>query len=193
MKFNIVHQPQYSRGELLLRTFFGWLYIAIPHYFLMFFYRLWGSLLTFIAFWSILFTGRYPQSFFEFHEDLLHWEYRVEARLMHLSDGYPPFFTHGSDDHSNVHVPYPEQLSRGHALLKLLFGWLYCGVPHGVVLFFRYIWSGILIFLAFWVVLFTGEYPKSWHEFNVGTLRWSARVGLYLGFMTDEYPPFSGK
>ena len=33
MKLDVTHQDSYSRGELLLRTFFGWLYIGIPHYF----------------------------------------------------------------------------------------------------------------------------------------------------------------
>jgi hypothetical protein len=27
----------------------------------------------------------------------------------------------------------------------------------------------------------------------VGTYRWSTRIGLYLGYFTDEYPKFSGK
>jgi hypothetical protein len=31
------------------------------------------------------------------------------------------------------------------------------------------------------------------HEFNVGTLRWAFRVNLYMTFMTDRYPPFSGR
>ncbi len=76
--------------------------------------------------------------------------------------------------------------------MKLLFGWIYVGIPHGFMLFFRSLWNMILIFLAFWVVLFTGKFPQSWHEFTVGTLRWSNRVTLYLAYMTDDYPPFTG-
>ncbi|EAY30425.1 hypothetical protein [Microscilla marina] len=34
MKLYVQHQQEYSRGELLLRTFFGWLYIGIPYFFL---------------------------------------------------------------------------------------------------------------------------------------------------------------
>ena len=37
MKLTIKHQETYSRLELLLRTFFGWLYILIPHYFVLLF------------------------------------------------------------------------------------------------------------------------------------------------------------
>jgi hypothetical protein len=66
-------------------------------------------------------------------------------------------------------------------------------IPHGFVLYFRTIATSVLTFLAFFAVLFTGEYPESWHKFNVGTLRWGIRVNMYLSNMTDDYPPFSGK
>ena len=66
MKLTVQHQESYSRGELLLRTFFGWLYIMIPHGFVLLFVALWSAILQFVAFWIILFTGRYPQSMFDF-------------------------------------------------------------------------------------------------------------------------------
>ncbi len=193
MKLTIKHQDNYSRGELLLRTLFGWIYIMIPHGFLLFFAGIWGTILQFISWFSILFTGRYPQSFFEFQVGLMQWNIRLNARVLNLSDGYPAFGIHGTDDQTSLEVPYPESLSRGLAIIKFLFGVIYVGLPHGLFLFFRFIWGSILSFLAFWVVLFTGSYPESWHRFNVNTIRWSTRVSLYLGFMTDDYPPFSGK
>jgi predicted nuclease with TOPRIM domain len=57
---------------------------------------------------------------------------------------------------------------------------------------FRYIATMVLTQIAWWIILITAKYPKSWHEFNVGTLRWAARIQLYFGFMSDKYPPFSG-
>ncbi len=77
--------------------------------------------------------------------------------------------------------------------MKAMFGFIYVIIPHMTILMFRNIATQVLIFLAFWSVLFTGSYPQSWFEFNVGTLRWTTRVRLYLGYMTDQYPPFSGK
>ena len=193
MKFTINYQESYSRGELLLRTFFGFFYIMLPHLFLLIFVSIWSAILTFISFWVILFTGRYPQSFYEFQVNLIRWNIRVNARLYNLSDGYPSFGINGTDEYTDVQIPYPENLSRGLQILKLLFGVIYVGIPHGFVLLFRSLWTQILAFLAWWVVLFTGKYPQSWHEFNVGTLRWSTRVNLYLSYMIDDYPPFSGR
>lgn len=193
LTFDIKHQERYSRGELLLRAIFGWLYIQIPHFFLLFFVGLWGTLLRFISFFIILFTGRYPQSFFEFQVQLIHWQTRLNARLFNLADDYPSFGLDATDQYVNVEVKYPERISRGLVLLRFFFGPIYVIIPHAFILFFRMIWSLILMFLAFWVVLFTGEFPSTWHDFIVGTLRWQTRVNLYMWYMTDEYPPFSGK
>ncbi|MBN2572011.1 MAG: DUF4389 domain-containing protein [Ignavibacteriales bacterium] len=194
MTFNIQHQEKYSRGELLLRTFFGWLYIGIPHGFLLGFVGIWSAILTFIAFWSILFTGRYPQSFYEFQVKYLRWYTRVYATMMNFIDGYPAFGTSvPNDEKVQVEIQYPEKLGRGLVLLKIFFGWLYCAFPHVIIWYFRMLASFFLMFIAWWIVLFTGNYPANSHKFNVGTMRWMFRVYLYLYLMTDEYPPFSGK
>ncbi len=193
MKFNVRYPESFSRGELLLRTLFGFIYIGLPHLFLMAFYGIWSSILTFIAFWSILFTGRYPQSFFEFQVGMQRWALRLNARIYNLADGYPSFGTDGTDEDTQFEMDYPESLSRGMALIRALFGIIYVILPHGFLLMFRSLATQVLTFLAFWAVLFTGKYPRSWFDFNVGTLRWNTRINLYMGYMTDTYPPFSGR
>lgn len=193
MNLTITHQEKYSRGELLLRTFLGWLYIVIPHFIVLFFLQIWSSILTFLAFWSILFAARYPKSMFNFQVKLQRWMVRVNARLFNLSDGYPTFGLNAEDKYTNFEMPYPKSLSRGLVLLKVLFGWLYVVLPHGIILFFRNIANIVIIVIAWFAVLITGKYPKGMHDFVVGTLRWQLRVMLYIELMTDEYPPFSGK
>jgi len=165
----------------------------LPHAFLLGFIGLASGVVTFISFWAILFTGSYPESFYEFQVKVMRWSTRMNLRLYNLADSYPAFGLNAEDDSFTLDVPYPETLSRGMVIVKALFGVIYVGIPHGFVLIFRMLWTAILSFLAFWAVLFTGSYPESWHEFNVGTLRWGLRVNLYLRFMSDDYPPFSGK
>ncbi len=191
--YDVIHQARYSRGELLLRTFFGWLYIAIPHLFLLFFISIGAIVLMFLAWWVVLFTGKYPRRFFNYQLNALRWEARVEARMIHLCDGYPAFGMDKQDPGIVLDIPYPERLSRGHLLLRTFFGWLYCLIPHVFVLIFRMIATGFVIFFAWWVVLFTGDYPKTLHDFVVGTSRWNYRLNAYLMFLTDTYPPFRGK
>ncbi len=192
MRLVIKYQERYSRGELLLRTFFGWLYIFLPHYFLLFFVSLWAAILRFVAFWIILFTGRYPQSMFELQAGLLKWTVRLSARAYNISDGYPAFGVNGTDEFTDLVIPYPEKVSRGLTLVRLLFGIFYVYIPHFFILYFRALFVGILVFLAWWVVLFTGKYPKEMHEWAVGQVRWQMRISLYMYFMTDQYPAFTG-
>jgi hypothetical protein len=192
MKLTVQHQESYSRGELLLRTFFGWLYIYIPHGFVLLFVALWSAILQFVAFWVILFTGRYPQSMFEFQVGMLKWGLRVSARMYNVSDGYPAFGIKSTDEHTDMVVSYPEKVNRGLVLLRLFFGIFYVYLPHGFILMFRAWFVGILIFAAWWVVLFTGKYPDFMFDWVTGQLRWQYRVSLYMMYMTDTYPPFTG-
>jgi Domain of unknown function (DUF4389) len=191
MTYDIKHAASQSRGELLLRTFFGFIYIYIPHGFLLFFLGLWGAILGFISFWIILFTGRYPQSFFEYQVKLIRWQTRLAARTFNLVDGYPAFGLDSVDEKVVVDIPYPEKLSRGMLLVKLFFGFIYVIIPHAFVLFFLVIGVYVVLFLGWWIILFTGTLPLGMHNFLVGFLRWNQRVNLYMGNMTDEYPPFS--
>ena len=66
-------------------------------------------------------------------------------------------------------------------------------VIHSAAVFVRNIALSSAINAAAFAILFAGKYPANWHGFNVGTYRWSTRIGLYLGYFTDEYPKFSGK
>ncbi len=193
MKLTITRQDSYSRGELLLRTLFGWLYIMIPHCVVMMFVAIWAAILGFLAFWVVLFTGKYPQSWFEFQVKVMNWSSRLYATVYNLVDGYPAIGPGGTSDKVNLEVEYPESLSRGLVLARLFFGFFYVMIPHGFCLYFRMIAHGFVSLIAWFIVLFTGEFPENMHSFLVGTIRWMTRYSLYMALMTDEYPPFSGK
>lgn len=192
MKLKVKHQESYSRLELILRTLFGFLYIYLPHGFLLLFVTIWSQILKIVAFWVILFTGKYPKSLFEFQVGLLRWSLRVSARRLNVSDGYPAFGISGADDYTSLEVEYPEKVSRGLMIVRLLFGSLFVYLPHFFILFFRGIFIGILFFLAWFIVLFTGNYPETFHNWVVGQIRWMTRVNLYMSYMTDTYPAFTG-
>lgn len=178
----------------MLRTIFGPLYITLPHVFLLFFVGPWGAILFFVAFLVVVFTGNYPQSFFEFQVQLMRWKLRLNARLFNLSDGYPAFGLLGTDDeYTQFEVPYPEKISRSLVLLRFFFGVFFVGIPHGFLLFFRNLIGIFISIFAWFSVLISGKYPESLHDFMAGNIRWQYRVSLYLGYMTDEYPPFSGR
>ena len=123
-----------SRRHLLLKSFLGWAYVGIPHGLVLYIYGILAGLVSFISSFVILFTGIYLRRFFEFVAGYHLWQLRVEAYVYYfMVDDYPPFFT-GSRHSANLRVQYPKRLSWGLALLKLLLGWLYVGIPHGIAL-----------------------------------------------------------
>jgi len=192
MTFEIKHQESYSRGELLLRSFFGLFYIILPHAFILAFVGIASVVLSFLSFLVILFTGRYPQSWFEFQVKYMKWTIRLNTRIYNLSDGYPAFGLNATDENVTFDVTYPESISRGSVLMRGLFGWLYVMIPHGFVLALLSIAVSVVSFIAWWAVLFTGSFPRSLFGFILDFKRWSQGVSVYMAYMTDDYPPFSG-
>src|SRR6266540_1024014 len=68
-----------------------WL-LAIPHYVILLFLTLAGLVAVIVAWFAILFTGRYPRGIFDFVEGVIRWWNRVIAYAFVLvTDEYPPF------------------------------------------------------------------------------------------------------
>jgi Domain of unknown function (DUF4389) len=68
-----------------------WL-LALPHYFVLAFLYLGAIGAWVIAWFAILFTGRYPQSLFDYTVGVVRWTLRVLAYTTFLlTDDYPPF------------------------------------------------------------------------------------------------------
>ena len=72
-------------------TIFFRVLLVIPHYIALFFVFLAWCVTTIVAWFAILFTGGYPQSFYQFGVGALRWRMRVEAYTLLLVDEYPPF------------------------------------------------------------------------------------------------------
>ena len=185
-----------------------WL-LAVPHHFVLFF--LWVAFFwtSVAAFFAILITGRYPRRLFEFNLGVMRWGWRVSYYAYSAlgTDRYPPFTLGEAPDYpAQLHVPYPDHLSRGLVLVK----WWLLALPHFLIVGIlvgggawfawssntqNYSWSGVgliglLVLIAALVLLVTGRYPRGLFDFILGLNRWVLRVAAYTALMTDAYPPF---
>jgi Domain of unknown function (DUF4389) len=183
--------------------------LVIPHVVVLLFLWIAFLVLTVVAFFAILITGRYPHPIFEFNLGVLRWTWRVSFYSYSAlgTDRYPPFTLADVPDYpARLDVDYPQSLSRGLVLVK----WWLLALPHylivGVFAGGAYAglnqvndqggWTsgggliGLLVVIAGIILLFTGRYPRSLFDFVMGMNRWVYRVIAYATLMTDAYPPF---
>jgi len=68
-----------------------WL-LALPHYIVLTVLALFALVLVIVAWFAILFTGRYPRGIFDFMVGVTRWTLRVQAyAFLLVTDRYPPF------------------------------------------------------------------------------------------------------
>jgi hypothetical protein len=135
----------------------------------------------------IIFCQRYPRWWFDFARELTRFEARVAAYAALLTDQYPSTVEEQSV-HLEIDYPDVEQdLNRWMPLVK----W-FLAIPHYIVLAVLGAVAAVVVVIAWFVILFTGRYPRSLFDYVVGVARWSLRVQAYMFLLvTDQYPPFS--
>jgi len=199
--------PGLSRWLWLVK----WL-LAIPHFIVLAFLWIAFVVLSVVALFAILFTGRYPKGIFEFNLGVLRWTWRVSFYSYGAlgTDRYPPFTLGAAPDYpATLELSYPGELSRGLVLVK----WWLLAIPHYLVLGVLlgggwFLWGngwerggdrgwdggpgliGLLVLFAGVALLFRARYPRALFDLVLGLDRWVARVVVYAALMTDVYPPF---
>jgi hypothetical protein len=184
--------------------------LLIPHFIILLFLHTAMVVVFVIAFFAVLFTGRYPRALFDFNVGVLRWTWRVRFYGYGAlgTDKYPPFTLRSTDYPADFDVDYPERLSRGLVLVK----WWLLAIPHYLIL--AAIFGGlgrtwahygshhhyphlgsiplfvILIVVVIVALLFTGRYPRGLFGLLLGINRWAFRVRAYSVLLRDEYPPF---
>jgi len=174
---------------------FKW-FLLIPHFVVLPFLWVGFAVSWVLAFFAILFTGRYPRGLFDYNVGVLRWSWRIAyySYAALATDRYPPFTLQSGEYPADLTVTYPETLSRGLVLVK----WWLLAIPHYIVVgifqggagYYEVGLAPILTLFAAISLLFTGRYPDELFKLIVGMNRWSLRVAAYAALMTDEYPPF---
>ncbi len=173
------------------RPLVQWL-LAIPHLVILNVLQAVALVVGIVAWFAILFTGRLPAGLATFMVMRLRYELRAYAYVGFLTDQYPPFaFDVVSDDPGG----YPASISVSPALegrnrLTAFFR-IILMIPAFIYVVVIGIIATICSILGFLAVLFTGRWPGGLRSFVVSNLRVSNRFNAYVGYLTDQYPPFS--
>jgi hypothetical protein len=171
------------------RPLLNWL-LVIPH-------QIWAGLLffgaevlAFLGWFSILFTGRLPDSWGDYIAGVLRYQWRIACYLYAWTVQYPSFTpVAGHIDPGD----YPAALWCARAVERnrlTTFFRAFLVIPHLIVLYLFSIVASLGLFAAWFIVLFTGRWPDGLRRFVIGFFRWQFRVSGYYLLLTDVYPPF---
>jgi hypothetical protein len=144
-----------------------------------------ACVVVFIAWFAIVFAGRYPDGLWRLAAFYLRWRVRAIAYLMLLRDEYPPF---GDGE-------YPAWLALekpdGPRNRLTVFFRIFLVLPHLFLLWLLSIVWAFTTAIAWVVILLTGRYPETLYGFAIGVFAWGVRVEAYMLLLRDEYPPFT--
>ncbi len=174
-------QAKYNRFLPLVK----WL-LAFPHYIVLIFLGIGAFIALVIAFFAVLFTGRFPEGLWTFVTGVSRWLYRVEAYVLLLTDPYPPFSLEDDPDYPvRIEYDYPERIDNWRPLVQ----WL-LAIPYLFVAGALYTVAQIVAFVGVFVILFTEELPDGMFKLILNPLRWQLRGNAYATFLVERYPPF---
>jgi hypothetical protein len=164
-------------------------------------------LASWYGFWAAACTGRHPETPRRLVADILRLQGQVASWLYGYTDSYPPCglgtAVSGVRIEAGPRADGEARMAlwpfRGHggvnrwwAVLGILLPLrALAALPHLVAVAALSVAAAVLGWIGFWIVLFTGRYPRGLWWFNSGVLNWGLRTwGFVLG-LTDRYPAFS--
>jgi hypothetical protein len=187
--YPVTFEADYVEQRSRLTTFFR-LLLAIPQYIVLAFYGIGAFVAVVIAWFALLFTGRWPQALYDFTAGYLRYYTRVHAYTWLLVDPYPPFS--GGDEPS-----YPVRLDIGPPLaeynrLKVLLRIFYA-IPAMLIVYVMNIVVELAAIASWLVIVVTGKQPKGLQDVIGLGISYTARAYALFLLVTETYPPFTDR
>jgi len=177
----------FPEGRNRLTTFFRYI-VAIPWQIVAALYGIAANIAVVIAWFAMVFTGRYPEGLYNFNAGFLRMVTRVNGFSYLLNDEYPPF--NGEDDPGypvRLGVPAPlEEYSRMKVLFRLIIG-----IPVYLLAIVQSLILGVCTLISWFAILFTGKHPDGLFNPMRSASAYLARAGAYFLLITEDWPPFS--
>jgi hypothetical protein len=174
-------------GRNRLTSFFRYI-VAIPWLIVAYVYGIVAEIAALIAWFAIVFTGRYPEGLYNFNAGYLRMSSRTNSYLYLLTDEFPPF---GGEEAPNypvrIGVPAPlGQYNRLKTGLRLIIG-----IPVILLAIVQAIILYVVSIIAWFVILFTGKLGEGLFNPMRSAMAYLTRASGYFLLITEDYPPFS--
>ena len=186
--YPVSYEADYAaEGRNRLTTFFRWI-VAIPWLIVASIYGFVASFAVLIAWFAMVFTGRYPEGLYNFNAGYLRMQNRVNAFHYLLTDEYPPFGGEDATDYPvRIGIPEPlESYSRAKAFFRIIIG-----IPVAILAWVQGLILGVVTLIAWFAILFTGRHPEGLFNPGRSAAAYLARASAYFLLITEDWPPFS--
>jgi hypothetical protein len=183
--YPVHYEADYQAEQNRATTFFR-IILAIPWLIVAYIYEIAAFFTTVIAWFALLFTGRYPEGLYKLNAGFVRFRVRTAAWIYLQTDEWPPFGI--ADDPAypirlNV-APREEKQSRVKVFFRIILVF-----PMLVLIYpIAYVHLGISI-LAWLTIVFRGYLPEGANSVMTYCNSFYARVYGYMAFLTDVYPP----
>jgi hypothetical protein len=184
--YPVTFEADYVEERSRLTTFFR-LLLVIPHAIVLAFYAIAAGVVVIIAWFALVFTGRWPRGMYDFVAGFFRYGTAVHGYFYLLTDQYPPF---GPDVDSypvrlNV-APPQEEYSR----LKVLFR-IILAIPPYIIAYAMNIVMQVGAFLAWFAIVVLGRQPKGLQDMIVLGMSYQQRAYAYMALLAEDWPPFT--
>lgn len=185
--YPVAYEADFAEERSRLTTFFRPL-IAIPWFVVAIFWGLVALVVSVLAWFAIVFTGRYPPGLYDLAGQSLRYFTRVNAFTFLIVDELPPF---GGDEEPQYPVrlviaPRLEEYNRWKTGLRFILI-----IPVQIVLYLLAFLNRAIGILSWLVIVITGRQPKALFDVMKFVLAYEARAYAYHLLVTETYPPFA--
>jgi Domain of unknown function (DUF4389) len=174
-------------GRNRLTSFFRYL-VSIPWWIVASIYGWVAQIVAIIAWFAIVFTGRYPEGLYNFNAGYLRMYSRTFSFMHLLTDEWPPFGGEEAPEYP-VRIGVPpalDEYSRLKTGLRLIIG-----IPVMLLAIVQAIILYVCAIVAWFAILFTGKLPEGLFNPMRSALAYLTRGTGYFLLITEDYPPFS--
>ena len=185
MSYPVGFTADFEEPRNRLTAFFR-LLLVIPAAIWVWLYAIVAMIAVVVAWFVLLFTGRYPRGLFNLVAGYVRVQTLVLAYAALLCDPYPPF-TGESPDYP-VQVTFAGPLPQ-YSRMKVLFR-IVLAIP---ILILRYVMNLLLevgAIAAWFVIVVLGRLPRGLFDLMVLANSYIARSDAYILLLTETYPPF---
>jgi hypothetical protein len=184
--YPVIFEADYVEKRSRLTTFFRWL-LVIPQFIVMAFYGFAAGVVVIVAWFALVFTGRWPRGMYDFVAGFLRYATAVHGYWYLLTDRYPPFGPDVDDYPVRLNIgPPKDEYSR----LKVLFR-IILAIPPYIIAYAMGIVAQVGAFLAWFAIVVLGRQPKGLQDMIVLGLSYQQRAYAYMALITEDWPPFT--